>query len=60
MAESVSMEGKVTNHSLRATVASRLYECNMDEQLVMECTGHRYTTSVRSYKRTSSDLGFVW
>ena len=25
------MQGKATNHSLRATAASHLYECNVDE-----------------------------
>ena len=43
------MEGKVTNHSLRAKAASHLYQNNVDEQLVMETTGHRSTTSVHSY-----------
>ena len=28
----------------------------VDEQLIMERTGHRSTTAVRMYKRTSSDL----
>ena len=53
MAKRAKMEGKVTNHSLRATAASRLYQDNADEQLVMETTGHRSTSSVRSNKRTS-------
>ena len=55
MAFTASLEGKVTNHLLCATAATRLYQCNVDEQLVMETTGHHSTTSVRSYKRTSSD-----
>ena len=41
------------NHSLRATLATRLYEENVDEQLIMERTGHRSVSGVRSYKRTS-------
>ena len=29
-----------TNHSLRATAATRLYHAGVDEQMVMECTGN--------------------
>ena len=42
-----------TNHSLRATAATRLYNAGVDEQQVMERTGHRSLDGVRSYKRTS-------
>ena len=38
MATRMKLQGKVTNHSLRATTASRLYYANCDEQLVMERT----------------------
>ena len=44
-----------TNRSLRATSASRLYQSGVDEQLVMERTGHQSLTGVRSYKRTSDE-----
>jgi len=47
------IEGYKTNHSLRATATSRLYQAGVDEQLVMERTGHRSLEGVRSYKRTS-------
>ena len=43
-----------TNHSLRSTAASRLYNKGFDEQLIMETTGHR-SNAVRGYKRTSDD-----
>lgn len=52
LAKQVGIEGKVTNHSCRATSATRLFQSNMEEQLVMEKTGHR-SNAVRSYKRTS-------
>ena len=52
MAKRVGLDGKVTNHSLCATAASRLYHSNVDEQLVIECTGH-HSTSVCEYKSTS-------
>ena len=44
-----------TNHSLHATAATRLYSSGIDEQLVMERTGHRSIEGICSYKRTSSD-----
>ncbi len=48
------MTGYKTNHSLRATAASRLYHSGLDEQLIMERTGHRSIEGIRSYKRTSN------
>ena len=45
-------KGYFTNHSLRATAATRLYSAGVDEQLITEKTGHR-SSAVRSYKRTS-------
>ena len=47
--------GYYTNHSLRATAASRLYARRVDEQLIMERTGHSSVAGVRSYKRTTSE-----
>lgn len=47
--------GYKTNHSLRATAATRLYQSGIDEQLVMERTGHRSLEGVRAYKRTSEE-----
>lgn len=47
------IKGYKTNHSLRATTATRLYQSGVEEQLVMERTGHRSLEGVRSYKRTS-------
>lgn len=43
--------GHRTNHSLRATAATRLYSANVDEQLISEVTGHS-SSAVRNYKRT--------
>ena len=54
IAKKAGIDGRVTNHSLRATAASRLYNENYDEQLICEVTGHR-SNAVRSYKRTSEN-----
>ena len=48
----VGIEGFITNYSLHATAATRLYESGVNEQLIMERTGHRSLEGVRSYKRT--------
>ena len=53
LCSSAGIAGYKTNHSLCATATSRLYHSGVDEQLVMERTGHRSVEGVRSYKRTS-------
>ena len=53
LCQSAGIAGFKTNHSLRATATSRLYHSGVDEQLIMERTGHRSLEGVRSYKRTS-------
>ena len=48
--------GKKTNHSLRATAATRLFQAgSIDEQLIMKMTGHRSMDGVRAYKRVSNE-----
>ena len=47
--------GKFTNHSLRATCASRMYDRDIPEQIIKEVTGHK-SEAVRVYKRMSDHL----
>ena len=47
------IDGYKTNHSLRVSTATRLYVHGIDEQLIMERTGHRSIDGVRAYKRSS-------
>ena len=47
--------GYKTNHSLRVTSATRLFQCGTDEQLIMRRTGHRSTDGVRVYKCSSDE-----
>ena len=47
--------GHYTNHSLRATCASRMFDQNVPEQIIKEVTGHR-SDCVRVYKRTGDHL----
>ncbi len=49
------MEGKYTNHSLRATCATRMFEAGIDEQLIKTFTGHK-SDSVCDYKRVNDGL----
>lgn len=52
MFEKVGIAGK-TNHSLRATGASALFEANVPEKLIQERTGHRSVKALRLYERTT-------
>jgi len=53
LCKAAEISGYKTNHSLRATNATWLYDGDVDEQLIMERTGHLSTEGVRSYKRTT-------
>lgn len=44
--------GHYTNHSLRATTATRLFQHNCPEQLIAEQTGHS-SNAIRRYKKAS-------
>ena len=51
MCKKAGIDGKFTNHSLRATSASRMYANDIPEQVIKEITGHK-SDCVRTYKRT--------
>ena len=46
----IGEDGYFTNHSLRRTCATRLYENGLDKQRIMAFTGHRSKDGVRTYK----------
>ena len=48
--------GFFTNHSLRATSTTRMYEAQLDEASIMQRTGHRSVNGVRAYKRRTDKL----
>ena len=54
MCKAANIPGFKTNHSLRVSAATRLFQKGVDEQLIMERTGHRSLDGVRTYKRVSS------
>lgn len=51
----VGAEGYFTNHSLRRTCATRLFQKGIDEQQIMGITGHRSSNAVRVYKEISHE-----
>ena len=56
MFKNAGITGYRTNHSLRATAATRLHQLgSVEEQEIMERTGHRSIEAVRSYKRSSHE-----
>ncbi len=48
----VGVEGK-TNHSLRATGATTLFDAGVPEKIIQKTTGHRSTEALRRYERVS-------
>ena len=56
MMKEAGYDGHYTNHSLRASLATRLYDAEVDEQLIMSRTSHSSTEGVRAYKRASTKL----
>lgn len=55
LCERAGISGFKTNHSLRVTSATRLFQSGVEEQLIMSRTGHRSVEGVRTYKRTSTE-----
>ena len=51
MAEA-GVKGHFTNHSLRVTTATRMFQAGLPEQLIKQQTGHK-SEAVRTYKRPS-------
>ena len=49
-------DGYYTNYTLRVTTATRLFDEGVDEQLIVDRTGHSSTDGVSTYKRTSDKL----
>ena len=51
-------EGHYTNHSLRVSLATRLFDAQVDEQLIMSRTEHSSTDGVQAnkLKQVTSDV----
>lgn len=55
LADAVGLDGKFTNHSLRATSATRMYTTGIPEKLIKEVTSHR-SDCVHEYECTPDSL----
>ena len=44
-----------TNHSLRATGATTLFQSKVPEKIIQKTTGHRSLEALRKYKHTSTE-----
>ena len=55
MCKDAAITGHKTNHSLRATTATKMFHAGVNEQLIMEWTGHQSMDGVRCYKQTSQE-----
>ena len=53
MCKAAGIEGNTTNHSLRATGATRMYRSGVPEKVIQERTGHRSLEGLRSYNRSN-------
>ena len=53
MCVQAGIKGNKTNHSLRATGATELYESGVPEKLIQKRTGHRSLEALRVYERTN-------
>ena len=52
-AKNASLQGRVTNHSVRKTCISRLFDANVSNNFVAQLSGHRNLKSLDVYKSAS-------
>ena len=48
-----NISGNKTNHSLRATGASNMFQAGVPEKIIQQWTGHRSLPGLRQYERTT-------
>ena len=53
MCSEAGLNGNYTNHSLRASGATQLFQNNVPEKVIREATGHRSTKALRQYERVA-------
>ena len=52
-AKNASLQGRVTNHSVRKTCISRVLDANVSNKFVVQLSGHRNLKSLDAYKSAS-------
>ena len=55
MCAEVGIAGRKTNHSLRTTGATELFQAHVPERLIQQRTGHRSMEALRVYERTTGE-----
>ena len=56
MCSLAGIEGRVTNHSMRATSVTQMYATGVPEKVIQERTGHRSLEALRVYERTVNSI----
>ena len=51
--QQAGLENGKTNHSLRATGATQLFDPGVPQRIIQECTGHKSVIPLRSYEQIS-------
>ena len=54
MCNAAGIEGKFTNHSLRASGATALFQSEAPEKVIQEFTDHRSVKALRQYEKVAS------
>ena len=54
--EKGGLEGQFRKHDGKRTCATQLYRADVEEQEIMQITGHRSTTAIRKYKRSNDEI----
>ncbi len=55
MCSEAQIDGRKTNHSLRAIGASELFQAGVPEKIIKERTGHHSLEALRTYERTTTE-----
>jgi len=53
MCSKAGIDGDKTNHSLKATGVTHMFEGNVTEKIIQECTGHCNVEALCTYQQTS-------
>lgn len=56
LAEKSDVTVHYTNHSLRLTAITHVFNCGVPEKVIAENSGHRSTKALRCYERTSEEV----
>ena len=49
-------DAHLTNHSLRATIATRMYQNGAHEQIIQQTTGHKSVCALRGYQKSTKKM----